>query len=332
MAKKLPGICFIGCGDIAARHAKMLKKIFPEIELSFASRDGLKAEALKKKVKGKGYYKSYEEAIRSDSFNIAFITTPHAFHSQLAVLAAENKKDIIIEKPAARTMEEFDQIEKSVLKNRVRCVIAENYFYKPFLKIIKEYLENGMIGTPLFIELNKTSRDKITGWRADAEMMGGGALLEGGVHWVNALVSIAGSDPEEVIAVKPGVDYSTNIPFEDSLMVCVKFKSGVVGKLLHSWRIPNPMKGMGISKIYGTDGVISFESNGLYVSLRGKKNKKSFILSPDFLGFRSMLREFVNSYIDEKEWEPSLERIKREMQLVRAAYKSLDSGRFEKII
>lgn len=331
MKKLLPRICFFGCGNIAYRHAKTLKKLYPRIELSFASLEVSEAKQLAEKIKGSAYFSSCEEAAVSDSVDIVFITTPHAFHAELAVLAAGKKKDIIIEKPVTRTIGELNSIEKAVAKYGVRCTVAENYYYKPIIKKVRKHIESGIIGEPLFIEVNKTNRDKVSGWRTDEKMMGGGALLEGGVHWVNALVSFAGSEPVETLAVKPGIVYDTNIPFEDSLMILVKFRNGSVGKLLHSWRIPNPLKGVALSKIYGTEGVITFESNGLFCSAHGKKIRISFVNPFDFLGFRAMHRAFVEDYIGGKTWEPTLGRIAQEMKLVHGAYKSLKTGCFETI-
>ncbi len=331
MSDRLPGICFLGCGNIAAKHTKILKKLYPKIEISFASRNASTSKEFAAKYKGKHSFGRYEEALMSNSFDIAFITTPHAYHSELAVIAANNKKDIIIEKPITRNLKELQDIEKAVQKNKVRCVVAENYHYKPFIKIVREHIENGLIGDVLFIELNKTNKDEISGWRTDAEIMGGGALLEGGVHWINALLSLAGAYPVEALAIKPDVNYTTDVPFEDSIILCVKFDNGLVGKLLHSWRIPNPLKGVGISKIYGTDGVITFESNGLYVSLKGKKKKRSFINPADFLGFKAMHKEFIDAYKADKDWQPSLERTKVELNLIETAYRSITSKKFEKI-
>ncbi|MDY6970013.1 MAG: Gfo/Idh/MocA family oxidoreductase [Spirochaetota bacterium] len=192
-------------------------------------------------------------------------------------------------------------------------------------------MRKGYIGSPLFIELNKTNRDSISGWRSNAEMMGGGALFEGGIHWVNALVSLADSRPVRTLALKPDVKYDTNIPFEDSIMLCVEFENGVTGKMLHSWRIPNPLKGIGLSKIYGTEGVITFESNGLFVSVYGKKNRISFTNPFDFLGFKAMHRALIEDYISDKEWQPTIERIRIELSLIESAYRSINTRKFENI-
>ncbi len=332
MKNKLPGICFIGCGRIAAMHAGILRKLYPLIELSFASRDASRSAQYAEKFKGINSFGNYEQALASGTFDIAFITTPTAFHTEIACLAANNGKDIIIEKPVARNLKELKIIEDAVKKYKVRCVVAENYYYKPIIKKIRDVIEKGYIGDLLLIEVNKTNRDKITGWREDMEMMGGGALLEGGVHWLNFLTSLAGSSPTEVIALKPEINYITNIPFEDSILVAIRYENGLIAKLLHSWRIINPLKGISLSKIYGTEGIITFESNGLFFALHGKKKRLKFSNPFDFLGFRAMHRSFIENYINDTPWQPSLDRIKKELTIVEMAYKSLKSKKIESLI
>lgn len=331
MKKILPRICFLGCGAIAQHHSKILRKLYPKIDLCYASREISKAKKMAEMFKASNYFGNYDEALCSDYFDIAFITTPQSLHAELAIKAAENKKDIIIEKPATRNLKEFAAVEKAVKYHQVRCVVAENYYYKPAIARIRKWIESGLIGKVLCVEITKTNKDTVTGWRTDGEMMGGGALLEGGVHWINALHTIAGALPRGAIAFTPTVAYETNIPYEDTIMVIAEFENGVIGKLLHSWRIPNRFRGIGISKIYGTDGVITFESNGLYASVYGKKKKMAFFSPFRFLGFRDMHKAFVENYIAGKPWRPDLERIKVEMKIIEAAYRSLKSRKFEEI-
>jgi len=321
----------VGCGRIAESHAKHLRKLYGNIPLFFQDSDISKALALKTQFRGENAFPELEHALDNEKVQIVFITTPHAFHADIACAAAKKKKDIILEKPIARNLNEIKKITDAVAKYKVRCTVAENYMFKSFVPKIIRSIKNGDIGKPLSLEINKSNRDSISGWRANLNLMGGGALLEGGVHWINLLVSLADSDPLSVIAVKPEVEYETNIPFEDSLTLLVKFKNGMTGKLFHSWRIPNRFKGVGLSKIYGSEGVITFESNGLFSSVYGKKKKTFFPDFTDFLGYRKMLRSFVEDYINGKPWTPSLERIIMEFRIVDAAYRSLKSGQFEKI-
>ncbi len=296
--------------------------------MGFASLYEKDAKDYAKHFKGIAF-KSYEEAAQSDC-DIAFITTPHAYHKDLAILAANNKKHVIVEKPATRNIKEFDAIVKAVTKNNVRFTVAENYYFKPFLKIIQSHIANGSIGKPLYIRLTKHNHDSISGWRTDPVLMGGGALLEGGCHWVNELVSLSGAHPVEVIAIKPDVHYSTNIPFEDTIHITIKFDDGTFGTLFHSWFVHNTLKGMALSKIYGTEGNITFESNGLFTLVKGKRFAMKFLFR-DFLGFAAMHRSFIENYRTQKPWEPDYMRIRKELALIEAAYTSLKTKRFERI-
>ncbi len=322
----LPFICFFGCGHIAKRHSKLIRKMYPEIRLGFASLHEKKAKEYATLFNGIAF-KSYEEAAQSDC-NIAFITTPHAYHKDLAILAAKNKKHVIVEKPATRTLKEFDAIVNAINKHNVRFTVAENYYFKPFLKIIHTHIVNGSIGKPLYIRLTKHNHDTITGWRTDATLMGGGALLEGGCHWVNQLVSLSGATPVAVQAVKADIDYTTNVPFEDTIHVTVKFDNGTFGTLFHSWYVPNTFKGIAVSKFYGTEGTITFESNGLFTIVKGNRFSVNFSFK-DFLGFGAMHRSFIENYRTQKPWEPNYLRIRKELALIEAAYRSLNTNRFE---
>ncbi|MEW6525375.1 MAG: Gfo/Idh/MocA family oxidoreductase [Spirochaetota bacterium] len=324
----LPFICFFGCGYIAKRHAKIIRKMYPDIRLGFSSLYEKDAKEYAAQFNGVSF-QSYEEAAQSDC-DIAFITTPHAYHKDLAILAANNKKHIIVEKPATRNLKEFDAIVKAVIKNNVRFTVAENYYFKPFLKTIHKHIAIGSIGKPLYIRLTKHNHDTIAGWRTDAALMGGGALLEGGCHWVNELVSLAGATPVAVQAIKADIVYQTNIPFEDTIHIAVKFDNGTFGTLFHSWFVPNTFKGMALSKIYGTEGNITFESNGLFTIVKGNRFAMS-ISFRDFLGFGAMHRSFIENYRTQKPWEPDYRRIRKELALIEAAYRSLKTNRFEEI-
>ncbi len=321
----------MGCGKIAESHAKNLRKLYGDIPLFFQDNDILKANAFKSQFRGENSFPELDHVLDCDRVNIVFITTPHAYHAEIACAAAKKKKDIIIEKPLARNLAEIKKITAAVVKYKVRCTVAENYMFKSFVPKIVNSVKNGDIGVPLYLEVNKYNRDNIAGWRTDLNLMGGGALLEGGVHWINLLVSIADAVPVSVLAVKPEIKYDSNIPFEDTITVIIKFNNGLTAKLFHSWRIPNRFRGIGFSRFYGSEGVITFESNGIISSVYGKKKKKFFTDFSDFLGYRKMLKSFVDDYINGKPWEPSLERITMEFRVVDAAYRSIKSGQFENI-
>src|SRR5207245_2631779 len=178
-------------------------------------------------------------------------------HVEHTRLAAAHKKPMLIEKPVARTLGELAEIEAAAGESGAPCMVAENYFFKPVVQVLQDHLQRGDIGVAVFIEVNRTNR----------------TLLEGGVHWVNLMVSLGG-DVHTVLAARP--EARLVAPFEDSLAVVFKFASGAVGRLLHSWNLVNRLRGLQGSKIYGTAGNILFESNGLFVLVAGRRRRLRF--------------------------------------------------------
>ncbi len=321
-------LCFLGCGKITRLHSRFAGKFKSEVNLLYASRSLEKAKQYQRKFHGIAAFGSYEEACGSTLVDAVFICTPHACHLENIKLAAAHQKDVLVEKPIARNIAEIDQIMKTVQQAKIKCMVAENYYFKPSIKVIKEYLDKEYIGKPLFIEVNHANLQKRIGWRTDAQMMGGGALLEGGVHWIN-MISQLGGRVKEVLAVQPQVNYPMNAPLEDSLEVLLRFENGTVGKLLHSWNVAARLRGVQLSKIYGTEGTILFESNGLMILLTGNKTKFYFPHVTDFLGYKAMLLEFLRCLREDRNPVMSIDIARRDMQVILAAYRSLKTGRFE---
>lgn len=327
---KTPHVCILGCGSIARLHARIAGTLRSHLTVSFASRDRSKAETFRRRYNGVAAFDGYEAACASPDVDAVFICTPHAHHVEHAALAAGHGKPMLIEKPVTRTLEELAEIERTTAAAGVSCMVAENYFFKPLVGVLREHLQLGDIGEPVFLELNKTGMSRNTGWRTDAEMMGGGALLEGGCHWVNLLLEIGGA-PTAVLAAKPEVDYPPAAPFEDNLEVLVRFASGAVGKLLHSWRTHNRIAGLSASRLYGTEGNITFESNGLWALVLGKRKRLRVPGLLDIMGYRDMLRGFADCVRESTPPPLPLSTIRRDMELIFGAYRSLETGRWEEL-
>src|SRR6266545_128273 len=163
-------LCMLGCGAVARTHSRVARSL-GGIELLYASRSLEKAETYNRRFGGIGAFGSYEEACADPRVDAVIVCTPQAFHVEHATLAARHDKATLIEKPVTRTLGELAAIEAAVRRagglGRV-CMVAENYHFKPALRVLRRHLDAGDIGQALFIELNRAGRQRPTGWRADA--------------------------------------------------------------------------------------------------------------------------------------------------------------------
>jgi predicted dehydrogenase len=320
-------VCLLGCGSVARLHSRVARRMGAAVKLSFASRSRERAESFRRRYRGRHAFGSYDDACSHPDIDLVFICTPPALHLEHAVLAARSGKAIVVEKPAARSVAELDQISAAVQQHGVFAMVAENYRFKPLLTALRTWIDRGDIGTPQFIEISRAGSNKTGGWRADAAMMGGGALLEGGVHWVHLLCELGGT-PRSVAAARPtnGVPVA---PLEDALDILVTFDDGPVGRLFHSWNTRSRIAGLGMSRILGTQGNIHFESNGVFAAVLGRRHR----LRPpglwDLMGYRGMWRHLVACMRDGLPPVTSLDVARRDLAVVEAAYRSLNSQQFE---
>jgi predicted dehydrogenase len=197
-------------------------------------------------------------------------------------------------------------------------LVAENYCYKPLARVLRAIVGSGSRGEIRYVHIDAVKYQSVGGWRADP--LTGGALFEGGVHWMDLLANL-GLRIETVHGFRPG-DWQGP---ERSMLVVAEYEEGAVGTLAHSWEVPSLLRGLRISRIYGTRGAVAFESNGLFVRVSGARPRLIFPGLRDIGGYRAMFRDFLTALRTGSEPLMSLARAERGLELIEAAYRTAPS-------
>lgn len=325
-------LAFLGCGGAASLHTRTLRRVDARIRLHYASRDAGRAARFRERHAGAGAFGSYREAVEDPAVDVVVVTTPPAFHLEWTLRALEAGKDVIVEKPAFLRPDDFRRVREAAADAGRRVLVAENYFYKPLRRRLARILAEGLIGEPLLLRVNAVRRQKAEGWRCDPALIGGGALLEGGVHWVNFMAEL-GLEPTAVSGHRAGSRQTAGGAEEgaraavETVLAVFEYAGGAVGTLAYSWEVPSLLGGARISKIYGREGSVTFESNGAFVFVRGRKTR---LWVPDPLdagGYKAMYRDFLDALRTGREPEMTLSMAERDVRLVREAYGEDAEGR-----
>ena len=303
-------LAMIGCGQAARIHSRTLSH-FKDVQISYASRSEEKAQQYCDRYNGAGYFGSYEQAIESPDVDVVMILTPPAQHLKLTLAAIQAGKHVIVEKPPFLNSSDFDLVREAQQAKQVQVMVAENYFYKPSLKHLERLLGSGIIGDVKFLVVNALKKQKTENWRDDLNLAGGGALFEGGIHWINFMSNL-GYQIQTVQGWVPG----EHTGMERSILVVMKFVEGAIGTLLYSWEIDSLFRGVRLSKAYGTRGSITFESNGLFIFVRGKRWKLIFPGLRDLAGYRAMFTDFFKALRSGSEPAFTLGLAKRDLELI----------------
>jgi predicted dehydrogenase len=105
------------------------------------------------------------------------------------------------------------------------------------------------------------------------------------------------------------------------MMVAFRYDNDAVGALYYSREIPSLLKGLRLSKLFGRRGIITFESNGLFVLARGAGLPRLIVPGfRDLRGYQAMYRDFVSAVRDGRQPEMSLERAVEDQRLMDQIY------------
>ena len=329
--KDLPSqlrLAFLGCGFITgvhSRHLSALRGSGVEVVSSFASREKAKAAAYCRKFGGVGSYGSYESAIQDPAIDAVVVAVPPRYHLDLTLQALDAGKHVLVEKPAFVKVDDYLTVRDARDRAGRTVLVGENDHYKPAAVALRKLIADRAIGDMVFAHFTTIARRfKDAGdWRNDEAFAGGDAFFEEGIHWLHFAGSL-GPAITSAHGFRPAPSPDGPDRRVKSMMVAFNYDNGAVGALYYSREIPSLFKGLRLSKLFGRDGVITFESNGSFLVVRGKGLPR--VIFPgfrDIRGYRAMYKDFAESIRQRRAPEMSVERALDDHRLMDQVYASV---------
>lgn len=204
-------------------------------------------------------YKEFDDAFKDEDVDLVDVLLPVQYNLNAVETAVKYKKNIVLEKPIAATIDQARQIVKISKENPdVLIAINEHWCY---LKAVTE-LKNAVskIGNVIGFNYHSTGAFNFenqylsTPWRQHPEHIGG-YLSDGGVHQLALLTSVLGnveSINARTTQVRPA---SGDV---DVTWALCKMKSGVIGSFNYGSVFGNKEK-KGYFEILGDNGSIYYD-------------------------------------------------------------------------
>jgi predicted dehydrogenase len=193
-----------------------------------------------------------EELCADHEIEVVDIGLPNFLHKKAAVLAAENGKHVICEKPLARSIDEAKAMLDSVRKAGVIHCYAENQIFIPHISRAKEIIERGAIGSIFWVRSREAHFGPHSAWFWDPNLAGGGVLMDMGCHSVAAAQYLIDKKPKEAFAWGATLVHTTKA--EDNSLALIRYEKNELSQSENSWAAHG---GLDIRfEIYGSDGAI----------------------------------------------------------------------------
>ena len=192
-------VAVIGCGTIAntAHIPAYIKN--PEAEIAYFC--DIIPERAEKAVETYGCGKAvtdYHEVIADPEVEAVSVCTPNNVHAPIAIDCLRAGKNVLCEKPAARTYAEALEMQKVQHETGKVLNIGVVNRFNDSVNRIKEYIDSGKLGDVFHVYVSFRSHRSIPGLGGaftTKAIAGGGALIDWGVHFLDIVMYCCG-DPQ----------------------------------------------------------------------------------------------------------------------------------------
>ncbi len=282
----------IGLGGVAQLvHLPNLAKISGADLTAVAEVNKNRLLTISDKFHVKEKYISYKEMLEKSEIDAVIIATPTSTHTEIAIDCLNAGKDVLVEKPLARTYAEAKKIVDAAKKNKKKIMVGMNLRYRPDTMLLRSFINTKEIGEPFYVKCGwirkQSSSEK---WFTKKEQSGGGVIFDLGIHLLDLALWLL--DYPEITSVSSQNFYHNTKSVEDTSISCIKCDNSAVINMEVSWSLPVE-KDHFFLDVYGTKGSFSSNPFRLY-----KKVENDYInLTPTQVDNPTVL--FKKSYLNE---------------------------------
>lgn len=236
-------------------------------------------------------FSDYKEMLENAELDAVIIATPTNTHKEIAIDCLNADKDVLVEKPLARTYAEAKAVVDVAKKNKKKLMVGMNLRYRPDTMLLRSIVSSGEIGEPFYAKCGwvrrQSSEEK---WFTKKEEAGGGVIIDLGIHLLDLALWLMNYPEINSVSCKTFQHNTKNV--EDTAISFIKFKNDSLINLEVSWSMPTDKDHFFLS-VFGTKG--SFTLSPLHVYKR--INDEILDLTPAQVDNSTAL--FKKSYMNE---------------------------------
>lgn len=340
--KKTFGVCIIGTGwgRYLGKHLRQLH----DGPLYVCGREMKKTVRIGKALSAADCFLGWESAVRDPRVDAVVLALPHDVHECVALAALRSGKHVFVEKPIATSLKGVDAMISAAAASAVVLAVGENVPFRRDLQLAKSLLPQ--IGPIRAIHTTSLNRGTPSGWRCSQERMGGGILIDFGIHHVRAIRTLLGEPDQVHASIAPQV--IRDMDGEDNVTVLLRGDHWQATLRL-GWAAD--VGEYSEYLIIGERGAVKLQPDGRTVSLypasgtwrsrlvsslrpswlqerlrHPEMGRQRIRVHGDVLGYRACLQQFLNLMNVGRVSIESAEEARRDLAVILEAYTSIETG------
>jgi len=273
-------------------------------------------------------YEDFDEIARNPDIDIVYVVLPVFLHKEFTIRAAKAGKHVICEKPMALNAMECKEMITACKGAGRLLSIGYRLHFEPHNMEVMRLGQQHIFGKVTKIDTGNgfTYGGDPNAWRLKKALAGGGGLMDMGIYSIQGARYTLGQEPVAVKATqektKPELFKEVDETVFWELEFPGRFKTTGKSSYNHNWSY---------LKVEEEHGKFELGPAYGYGGIDGSVNGKAMPY-PQIIQQAAQMDDFASSINQNKQSRVSGEEGLKDMKVVDAIYRSLDSGRWEKIV
>ena len=303
----------IGAGWPGQQHARAINAL-DGIELyACAEADGERAAEFGATYAPGKTYARYEELLADPKVEAVVICLPNFLHFPATLAALEAGKHVLCEKPPALNGAEMAVLREEAMKRGLTYFFSRQFRFSPAMRMAREIIAAKKLGKIYFAEAtwvrSRGIPSGIGGWFTEKARSGGGALIDIGIHALDAAWFLMGTPRPISVSASVFQNFAHLVrgaafDVEDAAFAFIRFENGAVVQLKTCWAgnltddIPQgDVFGRELNNctIYGDAAAIRLRPFTLFKDVGGKLVDEALKPADDADAFTLQMKNFVDA-------------------------------------
>lgn len=289
---------------------------------------------------------SYVEMLADPKLDAVVVALPNALHFPVSLAALQAGKHVLCEKPPTLNALEMKTVRDEAATRSLIYFFGRQMRFSPAMLAAREMIRSGRLGTPYF---GKTMwvRERgipggVGGWFTDKARAGGGALIDLGVHAIDAAWYLLGTPRPVSVSAQVCRNFAHTVQapvfdVEDAAYGMIRFENGAQIQFEVSWaanltdEIPllpgATTRELLNTTLYGPKATIRLQPLALFEEQAGQVVKVDVPLTHSADQFSAQMNNFIEAIAGRAEPVNDATQALYLMEMLDATYRSSDLGR-----
>jgi predicted dehydrogenase len=344
--KKKSNLGVIGTGWPGQQHAIAAQSLANAVVYACADVDQTRRTEFQSDYAPSKVFGDYHELLKDPAVDAVIICLPNFLHFPASLAALEAGKHVLCEKPPTMNAAEMKVLREEANKRGLTYCFSRQFRFTAPMRAAKKAVEEGRLGKVYHAKATFVRTRGIPvgigNWFTEKKRSGGGALIDIGIHALDAVWFIMGSPRPVSISAKVFRNFAhlVNVPVfdvEDAAFAFIRFENDAIVQLETSWAgnltddiPPRQYFGQELvnSVLYGTKGSIRLNPLTLFEDQNGKLVTVPLPAKEDEpSGFTLQLENFLDAIAGRAKPVNNVEQAVELMEMIDGIYSSSDLGR-----